>query len=170
MTMDAETIDGVLAYMAYRIVDNRRRALAESVALSILRDTGEVTVAQVQARVDAEWIEPAAQEIKDIVARKAQAAIDYHLGERPVAERQVEVLSGKLEKAKAEVASLEEALAAAQASTEVDEIDARQADARAIFEAAVAAGGDPGRAPQQNDAAAAAQVADVVGEATRNGG
>lgn len=166
--MDATTVDGVLAYMAYRIVDHRRRDLRETIALRLFKQNGSVSAGEVDDAFAAEWVEPDGQEIADLVARKALAAVAWHEGQAAVA---VDGAERQEEKA----AKLDEQAAEARqaADTHRDEAEADLVDAAAAAElhaAAEAAGGNAARAPSPNDAAAKAEVADAVGDAGAPGG
>lgn len=168
--MDDETTQGVLAHMAYRIVGSRRRELAETVALRIFRRDGSVTAEQVAAQLEAEWVEPDPAEVANLVARKAQAAVQFHAAE---VGREAERIANQRAKA-ADLAAQAEAAAALADELEAEYADspasARQADAQALFDAAVAAGADPGLAPNGQDVQANAQVAEAVGVATSGRG
>jgi hypothetical protein len=166
--MDETTTAGVLAYMAYRVVDSRRRDLRETIALRLFKQNGTVSAAEVDEGFAAEWVEPDAQEVADLVARKAQASVAWHEGQSAVA---VDGAERQLAKA----AKLSEQAAEAERAADLHraEADALLADAHAaqeLLEAAEAAGGNAARAPSPNDAEAKAQVADAVGGASSPGG
>lgn len=163
--MDAETTDAVLAEMAYRIVANRRRDMADSIARRLLAKNGSVSADEVKAALDVEWVEPPADEILNLVARKCATAVDYH-------EREITLEASRVDRAERRVRNAEARLAEAQARLDqvraaADESAGARAadDARALLAAVQAAGGDEGRAPVGADAAASAEVAEAVGEA-----
>lgn len=162
--MTSSQNDGVLAYMAYSIIESRRHELAQDIALSLLRKQGSVTADQVRVVLDAEWVEPSAQELADLVAHKAEASVAYHNREVEAAIEAAERLSGKAEKLNEHVVAAKSA--ADEAQSEVEAAQDRREQAEDIAAAAVAAGGVAARAPQGTDAASAAAVAGVVSEVT----
>lgn len=158
---------GVLAYMAFRIVDNRRRDLADTIGRRLLADNGQVSADEIRAQLDIEWVEPDPQEIRDIVARKAQSAVEYHQRESAEAAKATARLEDKA--ARLEQHAAEARLAVDGPAVEAEAALGRAREAERIEVAAVAAGGVPGRAPTGMNAEASAQVADVVAEATAGG-
>ena len=167
--MDDTTIDGVLAYMAFRIVESRRRDLRETIAIRIFKRDGTVSAEQVDEGFAAEWVEPDAQEVADIVARKARAAVEWHNDEAARIEAGADNQDAK---AAHLVAQAEAAIEAGNNTrAEAESLRADGETARLLLAAAEAAGGDAGRAPGGMDAEAKAAVAEAVGVAgTPNGG
>lgn len=166
--MDDDTIQGVLAHMAYRVVDSRRRDLAETIALRLYRANGSVTADEVAAGLAAEWVEPDPAEVANLVARKAQAAVLFHQAEADAQAAQLANLQAKAAKLQAQA---DQAKATADhLAAELAAGNTAQADAQAVLDAAVAAGADPGLAPSGADAQARADVAAAVGEATSGQG
>lgn len=165
--MDDETAAGVLADMAVRVVESRRRDLRETIALRLLASNGEVTAAAIADQFAAEWVEPDPSEVANIVARKAQAAVAYHQREADEAAVDAERQALKAERL-AHQADHARAAAANRAGEAAPALE-RKADAEAILAKAVADGADPGAAPGGQDAAARAQVAEAVGAAGQTG-
>lgn len=168
--MDQATQEAVLAHMAYRVVGNRRRQHAETIALRLLHTNGQVTGDEVAAALAAEWSEPDPQEVANLVARKCAAAAAYHAVEAAEAGTAVDRAERAVARALERLAAAEARLAQAVQGQAVEEAQEAQAAAEALLALAVEQGADPGLAPGGADAAAAAQVAEAVGDAIDSGG
>lgn len=142
--MDTETVDGVLADMMFRRVDARRRDLLTDIALSEFNATGKIDPATVREKYAVLWVEPSAERLLDEIATKCNAAIEYHAAE-------LAVVGDEIERASKKRGGTEEQRAAILADvTEADNatrVLAEQDDARVLLAAALAKGGEPGRAP-----------------------
>ena len=160
--MDDDTEAAVLAHMAYRIVESRRRDLRETIAVRFFRQNGTVTAAEVDEAFAAEWIEPAPHEIADLVARKAAASVDWHHAEAGRLEASTAAQADKAAKLREQADEVEAANAAVLANA--DQVRAGADVAQALLDAAEAAGGNAVRAPGGVDAAVRAQVAEALGE------
>jgi hypothetical protein len=148
-----------LQEMADEIRARRRVVIEESVALRLFRENGSATKAEVDAAVEAEWDAPDAQVLRDLVARKLDAAVAH---EQVVADQAAEAVR----KSEAKVVRYQEIADGVKADhealvalNEVDAALARKAEWQALLDEAVAAGADPGRAPTGRNLAVSPQGA-----------
>ena len=160
--MDDDLKAAVFAHMQYRVVASRRRDLRETIALRLFRLNGTVTAAEVDDAFALEWFEPDPQEIADIAAHKAEAAVEYHRTEATRAAAAAEVASAKATKLRAQADQADAAVA--DAAPVAEEALERATDAESVLAFAEASGAVAARAPSGSDAVANAQVAEAVGE------
>lgn len=137
-----------LDQMAADIYERRRADIAESIALRLFRANGSVDQAAVDAAVDAEWEGPDSQTVRDLVARKVQAAVAHEGTVAEHARTAVANSEAKVAKFRDLLAAVEADHAALISGKESDAATARAVEWQELLDAAVAGGADPGRAPQ----------------------
>lgn len=168
MTMDDATVQGVLAYMTYKLETERKRQLAEELALRQYRSTGAVEVARLRSDFDSAWEPTTPAQLQHEIAKMAQAAVEGH---GVLAEDEglaVGVAEAKIESVKADLEAAQNALYVAQQGAAASSEIASQSVAQTIADAAIAAGGDPAKAivpePQrQRPAVVEEAVTELIG-------
>ncbi len=133
------SVEERLAEIAARIVAFRTRDAKLDAARHLVESTGSASADEIEAAL-ADWTPPEGQDLADLVARKCAAAI-------VVAEAEVERERGARAMQAEKAAKLRRQAedADAEAARPVD--DSGIAAAYELLTAAIAAGGDPARAP-----------------------
>ena len=145
------TVEERLTEIADRIVAFRTRDARLDVARRLVESTGSASADEIAAAL-ADWAPPDGQQLADLVARKCEAAVA--VAEAVViAAREARRIHG--EKAEKLYAQAEAAHAAA-----VEPVDETAlVEARELLDAALTAGGVPGRAPVGRSMSVTPQVA-----------
>lgn len=150
------TVEERLAEIRDRIVAHRTQEARQDAALRLVTQTGAAPADAIEAAL-ADWAPPSGATLDDLVTRKAQAAVSYH-------EREVEAARVAVEGASAKVGEFEALLDKARYDAEqavaddpVGAAETALSEARETYQAAVAAGGDAGRAPSGRNIAVTPQ-------------
>lgn len=142
--MDDKTKDGVLAAIAYRRVEALRRDLLTDIVTGEYTATRELPpVERVRARFDALWVPPAPAYLADMVAAKCTAAVAFHESELVWAATEIDRVGAQARPAGERELNVANAVEEDQAGR----IRQHRADAQALLERAVSAGGNPQAAP-----------------------
>lgn len=146
--MDDATIDGTLAYVAYKLETERKREVAEEVAKRLYRATGTIDADRLRADFETAWLATEDGQLKHEVARIAQGAVEGHDLLATEATGMVQTAEAKVATAEDDLANAQSGLAQAQADADAEAGHHGQAktDAQALLDGAVAQGGDPDRA------------------------
>ena len=164
--MDEQAKADAVAAIAARHVEVKRKTFRDQVALRVLEEQGTVSLDEIDARFQAEWVEPDARTLADVVAAKTAAAVEFHrrevAWEAEAVERAREKVDRVRETAAGLVASAVADLEAAEASSAPGDARQRLADAVELAEYA-AARGDASAAPPPLYVTATAKTANGKG-------
>lgn len=164
--MDDATVQGTLAYAAYKIETERKRELAEELASRQFRQSGRIDVDRLRDDFEAAWEPSDPDHLANQVASYAAGAIVGYRAQLDDHDAVVASAQRKVEKAEAALEGALAGLATAKVSTVPDELDEALDLARALASAAT---GDPeSYTPSQMRSvphAVAEAVAEVIGEA-----